>query len=368
MALPASIVVALLGDETVRVLLGPSWVPLQAAFSVMVFGMFFRTSYKLSDSLARATGAVYRRAWRQGVYAAAVVGGAFIGHSWGIRGVAIGVLAAVITNFLLMAHLALDLVDMSWPAFALAHTPALVVSAALVVTVGPTAVALRAVGAPAIVVLGCGLMVATAVTVLVVRLAPSLRFKLLANVVQATLGLVPARAGVLAGAVVRAGVRAGSRGGVVTSDDGPIRIAFVITRSDIIGGASLHVRHLATSLQHQGHDVLVVVGGHGPFVAELRATGLRVAALPRFQRAIRPGADLRTYFALRRELAAFDPHVVSTHTSKAGALGRLAARSLGVPATYSPHGWTFAEERGSRPLRAAYAASSACSRSCPGRS
>jgi glycosyltransferase involved in cell wall biosynthesis len=134
-----------------------------------------------------------------------------------------------------------------------------------------------------------------------------------------------------------------------------MRVAFVITRSDIIGGASLHVRQLAASLQRQGHEVLVVVGGHGPFLAELRAAGLRVAALPHLQRAIRPRDDVRSYFALRRELAAFGPTVVSTHTSKAGALGRLAARSLGVPATYSPHGWTFAEER-ARSRRAAYVA------------
>jgi PST family polysaccharide transporter len=160
--------------------------------------MFFRTSYKLSDSLARATGAGYRRAWRQGAYAAAVVGGAFIGHWWGIRGVAFGVLAAVITNFLLMAHLALHLVDMSWPTFAIAHVPALVLSAALVVTVGPTAAALRAVGASSVVTLGCGAIVAATVTVLVIRFAPSLRFKLLADVIEETLSLVPARAASLA--------------------------------------------------------------------------------------------------------------------------------------------------------------------------
>ena len=141
----------------------------------------------------------------------------------------------------------------------------------------------------------------------------------------------------------------------MTTGPARMRIAFVITRSDIIGGASLHVRHLAGALQSRGHEVLVVVGGRGPFVDELEAANLRVVALPRFQRSIRPRDDVRTYVALRRELAAFNPSVVSTHTSKAGALGRLAARSLGVPATYSPHGWTFAEQK-SRGRRAGYAA------------
>ena len=151
----------------------------------------------------------------------------------------------------------------------------------------------------------------------------------------------------------------------VTSDGTRMRVAFVITRTDIIGGASLHVLQLAESLQSRGHDVLVIVGGRGPFITELKAANLRVAALPRLQRAIRPRDDLRSYRALRRELAAFQPSVVSTHTSKAGALGRLAARSLGVPATYSPHGWTFAEES-SRGRRAAYAGLERCFARLPG--
>jgi PST family polysaccharide transporter len=176
-------------------------VALEAAFSVMVFGMFFRTSYKLSDSLARATGAVYRRAWRQGAYAAAVVGGAFVGHWWGIRGVAIGVLAAVVMNFLLMAHLALHLIDMSWRTYATAHAPALALSAVLVVTVGPTAALLRAVGASPIVILESGLVVAAVVAVAAIRLAPRLRFTLLAGVIRETLDLVPDRAAAFASRV-----------------------------------------------------------------------------------------------------------------------------------------------------------------------
>jgi len=153
----------------------------------------------------------------------------------------------------------------------------------------------------------------------------------------------------------------------VTSDGARMRVAFVITRSDIIGGASLHVLQLAEALQSQGHEVLVVVGGHGPFIAELKAASLPVAALPRFERA--DSAARRHSLVLRVAPRAgrvqtnrrFDAYV------EGGALGRLAARSLGVPATYSPHGWTSRKR-----ARAAGAPrtprSSACSLGCPGRS
>jgi hypothetical protein len=53
---------------------------------------------------------------------------------------------------------------------------------------------LRGFGASSIVVLECGLVVAAAVTLLVVRSAPRLGFTLLADVIEETLDLVPARA------------------------------------------------------------------------------------------------------------------------------------------------------------------------------
>lgn len=198
LALPASLVVAILGDATVRVLLGPTWVPLQAAFSVMVFGMLFRTSYKLSDSLARATGAVYRRAWRQGVFAFAVLAGAYIGHWWGIRGVAFGVLAALTTNWILMAHLSLRLIDMSWQTFVTAHVPAVVLSGALVLTVGPAALLLRAAHTTPVLKLLVGWTVAVGVTLVVVRHAHRFRFVLLTKLIEETLRLAPYRAATLA--------------------------------------------------------------------------------------------------------------------------------------------------------------------------
>src|SRR5205085_9941202 len=49
-----------------------------------------------------------------------------------------------------------------------------------------------------------------------------------------------------------------------------------------------------------------------------------------------------------RELAAFGPDLVSTHTSKAGVIGRAAARLLSLPAVFTAHGWNFAEGIGER--------------------
>jgi hypothetical protein len=71
----------------------------------------------MSDSLARATGAVYDRAWRQILFALFVFAGAWIGTQWGLAGVATGVLLATCLNYLFMAHLSLKLISMSWKDF-----------------------------------------------------------------------------------------------------------------------------------------------------------------------------------------------------------------------------------------------------------
>lgn len=126
--LPVSVVAFILAPEIVRAVLGSNWDATVLPFQILIVGLLMRTSYKMSDSLTRATGEVYRRAWRQMIYAALVFGGAFVGSYWGIGGVAAGVLAAVTINFLLMAQMSLKLVGETWGNFFRAHTNALLLA------------------------------------------------------------------------------------------------------------------------------------------------------------------------------------------------------------------------------------------------
>ena len=123
--LPAGVMLAALAPEVVHIMLGRGWADGVVPLQILAAGMLFRTSNKLSDSVARATGAVYRRAWRQAVYCCAVAVGAFVGKFWGLPGVAAGVLLALATNFLLIAQLSLSVTGLSWPQFAAAHLPGL---------------------------------------------------------------------------------------------------------------------------------------------------------------------------------------------------------------------------------------------------
>lgn len=126
--LPASIHMIILAPEIIDFLLGSTWVEVVGPFQILAIGMFFRTSYKISDSLTRATGAVYKRAWRQGIYAFLVILGSFIGQNWGLNGVAFGVLVALFINYMLMAHLSLRIISLTWKTFFVTQLPALLLS------------------------------------------------------------------------------------------------------------------------------------------------------------------------------------------------------------------------------------------------
>jgi len=120
-----------------------------------------------------------------------------------------------------------------------------------------------------------------------------------------------------------------------------VRIAYIITRSDDLGGAQIHVRDLASALQGSGHDIVVLAGGGGVLARQLEEHGVRVVTLRHMARPIRPTQDLRALRELTGHLKRLRPDIISTHSSKAGILGRIAGRRLGIPTITTAHGWLF---------------------------
>jgi PST family polysaccharide transporter len=173
---PASIVVVLLGPEVIHLLLGggKKWDDAIVPFQIFAAGLIFRTSYKISDSLARAMGTVYRRAWRQAVYAAAVIVGALIGTAFGLVWVAFGVSIAIFLNYLLMADLSLRTVPIGWWHFTVRQTRGLWLGLVVAIPSVPIVLAMRSAGASNILTILATLVGATIALLLAWRLAPGL--------------------------------------------------------------------------------------------------------------------------------------------------------------------------------------------------
>ena len=120
-----------------------------------------------------------------------------------------------------------------------------------------------------------------------------------------------------------------------------VRIVYVVTRADPIGGVQIHIRDLTAELQAQGHFPTVITSGSGPFVDQLRAQNTPTVVLRHLTQPINPGRDLRALLEMRAVLVELRPDLVAAHSSKAGILGRLASRSLGIPVVLTAHGWNF---------------------------
>lgn len=113
-SVPISIFFILFSPDVIALVLGDGWEATIPVLQVLGAIIFFRMSYKLSDSLVRAKGAVYRRAWRQAIYALFVLLGVLIGLKWGVTGASIGVGAAITMNYFVMLLLSNNLIDFRW--------------------------------------------------------------------------------------------------------------------------------------------------------------------------------------------------------------------------------------------------------------
>ncbi|HEU5393610.1 MAG TPA: glycosyltransferase, partial [Candidatus Methylomirabilis sp.] len=123
---------------------------------------------------------------------------------------------------------------------------------------------------------------------------------------------------------------------------GPPRVLHIITRL-WRGGAPNTTLDLVRGLEGDGFSQTLVTGLADDPAWDLLGTGatagLRVVTVPALTREVRPLADLRALLELTRLLRREAPDLIHVHTSKAGFLGRLAARFAGVrPVIYSPHG------------------------------
>jgi glycosyltransferase involved in cell wall biosynthesis len=122
-----------------------------------------------------------------------------------------------------------------------------------------------------------------------------------------------------------------------------MNIAFVITRADAIGGATVHVRDLSAALISRGHRATVVLAGTGAVTRELAAARIPFVSLRHLRRNVNPLRDLLAVREMARTIRRIQPDVVSAHTAKAGCIARLACAGSKIPVLYTPHGWTIGD-------------------------
>lgn len=114
-----------------------------------------------------------------------------------------------------------------------------------------------------------------------------------------------------------------------------MRIFHVITHADL-GGAPSIVINLVKESVRDGHEVFVLSELNGPMWAELPDQVIKIP-IKSLQHHIHPLKDLRVLFFLRKQYRKFNPDIIHLHSSKIGALGRLAFPSSKI--IYTVHGF-----------------------------
>jgi glycosyltransferase involved in cell wall biosynthesis len=123
------------------------------------------------------------------------------------------------------------------------------------------------------------------------------------------------------------------------------KILHLITRL-IVGGAQENTMYTAALLDKTRFLVDVIsgpqTGSEGSLIETTRNLGVNLEILPDLVREINPWKDLSALWQLFIRMKMGHYRIVHTHSSKAGILGRIAAKLAGIPVIiHTVHGWSF---------------------------
>lgn len=119
-------------------------------------------------------------------------------------------------------------------------------------------------------------------------------------------------------------------------------ILYIITRSDVVGGASVHLIDLIRYANESGYEVHVATGGEGEFSRHLEKNECcKVHCLKHLKRELSLTSDIKAIREIRALIKTLSPELVHLHSAKAGLVGRLASIGLRIPRVFTIHGWPF---------------------------
>lgn len=114
---------------------------------------------------------------------------------------------------------------------------------------------------------------------------------------------------------------------------------FVITKSEV-GGAQVHLLQILRNLISH-YEVMLVVGDRGYLTKKAEELGVRFELNCALKNSISLSSDMKGLLALTKLVKDFKPDLIHAHSSKAGAIARIAGFLTRTPVLFTVHGWSF---------------------------
>ncbi len=129
---------------------------------------------------------------------------------------------------------------------------------------------------------------------------------------------------------------------VSNSERKPMRVLQIIEAT--LGGTLRYLENIAAATENAGLELGLAYGTHRadsrlvPLLSKVEASGWRTYKVD-MRRELEPMRDLRAMFSLRKVIRGFQPDIIHCHSSKGGALGRVASllQKHGPVRLYTPN-------------------------------
>ncbi|MFB6181778.1 MAG: glycosyltransferase family 4 protein, partial [Candidatus Magasanikbacteria bacterium] len=121
-----------------------------------------------------------------------------------------------------------------------------------------------------------------------------------------------------------------------------MKILYIITKSTI-GGAQTHISQLSSSLLSEGENVAVSAHPGGWLEKDIKNKNGKFYPNKHLRNSYNPITLLKAIKTAQDAIKDFQPDIISTHSSFAGLVGRLAARNSNAQVLFTAHGWGFSK-------------------------
>lgn len=114
-----------------------------------------------------------------------------------------------------------------------------------------------------------------------------------------------------------------------------------ITQSN--GGVEEYLKMFFANMDNEHFETEIICPNYPSMIENMENMGIKVHVVD-MKREIELIADLKAYIKIKKYIKSIKPDIIHVHSSKAGVIGRLAARRCKVPCVYNSHGWAFSME------------------------